>query len=327
MKKHSKIRSVQFAGVLFTLIASNLCIQNSAAQNYDTTRRSISLIPPGTVVPQGAPQGWTHLIVKSFPRVASGDLKDVPQRDVNLASLLFTALVAKVERGRDGQFQLTDFATGVGTSIAGKDTIITSSTQKQLGAGLGLLARMVLKEFDAKQSEVVYRARGRQFLIVDTTGAFRLNNQNRMLPLRYAVHVHPQTGQLDTFCWLMNADTSGNSTTVASKMHWMPPSLVFSPQLYADSSQYNFVGIPSDTAFCSTNIPSARLALDVPADARKALALPQLNPSQVESLHRWFLQITSTMRNQFDNAAPRRSQPAGAQQMRTASQNGNTLQR
>jgi len=39
---------------------------------YDVTASPVSLVQPGTVVGNTAPEGWTHLILKSRPRVSSG---------------------------------------------------------------------------------------------------------------------------------------------------------------------------------------------------------------------------------------------------------------
>ena len=58
----------------------------AAGQTFDLSTQPIGLIAPGTVVQHGPPQGWTHLIVKSHPRAASGDLDKIPERDVRLAS-------------------------------------------------------------------------------------------------------------------------------------------------------------------------------------------------------------------------------------------------
>ncbi|QDS88643.1 hypothetical protein EC9_28340 [Rosistilla ulvae] len=273
------------------------------AQPYDVAARPISVLRPGTLVDNGPPEGWTHLIVKSFPKVASGDVDKIPERDSQLASLMFTALAARTQQTADGSWQLTEIATGAGTSVRGRDMIISSDTQQQLGADLGFFARMVLKEFDAKQTQVQYKTISRHFFVVDTIGAFRWKNENRLLPLRYALVLQPQTGQLDTFCWLMDADATGVSTAAVGSIHWLPKSLVFAPQLHVDYSKYNFLGIPSDTAFCSTNIPPGQVTMNIPADATRVLARPTLSAAEAQSLHGWFNQISTSMRPNYDRAA------------------------
>src|SRR5919201_2071185 len=61
---------------------------------YDLTSRPISLIPPGTVIGRTAPPGWSHLIVKSLPRVAAADRGEVSGLVARLASFLFTVTLA-----------------------------------------------------------------------------------------------------------------------------------------------------------------------------------------------------------------------------------------
>lgn len=290
---------------LFILVS--LCVTLHAAiavaQPYQTEPRPISIIQPGTIVDSGPPNGWTHLIVKSFPRVSSGDLDQIPERDVRLASLMFTALTARVQQGNDGLWQFSEVATGAGTSIGGRDIVIDSSTQKKLGANFGILERMVLKEFDAKQSEALYKVISRHFLVVDTVGAFRVQDRNRMLPLRYAMLVDPPTGRLDSFCWLMDSDASGVSTMAMGDLQWLPQSLVFVPQLHVDASQYNFLGIPSDTAFCSSNIPPGQITMNIPPTAAIPLGKPTFNASDAQAMHQWLGQITTSMRPHYEAAA------------------------
>ncbi|MEZ6088583.1 MAG: hypothetical protein R3C05_11260 [Pirellulaceae bacterium] len=274
----------------------------AVAQPYQTDPRPISIIQPGTIVDAGPPEGWTHLIVKSFPRVASGDVNQIPERDMRLAGLMFTALTARVQQGSDGVWRFSEVATGAGTSINGRDVVIDSRTQKQLGANFGILERMLLKEFDAKQSQAVYKVINQNFLVVDTVGAFRAQGVNRMLPLRYAMLTDPRTGRVDTFCWLMDADSSGVSTQAMGELQWLPPSLIFVPQLHVDASQYNFLGIPSDTAFCSTNIPPGRITMKIPAEASKPLGKAVLNADDAQAMHQWLGQIVSSMRPHYEAA-------------------------
>lgn len=301
LQKRQSERNIAFQftlALIFTLLPT-LAI----AQPYDVAPRSVSVLRPGTVVDMSAPQGWTHLIVKSYPKVTAGDVDKIPERDTQLASMMFTALTARTQQAADGMWELAEVATGAGTSVRGRDMIISTDTQQQLGADLSFFGRMVLKEFDAKQVQVQYKTISRHFMIVDTLGAFRLDNQNRMLPLRYALILEPQTGHLSTFCWLMDADASGASTSAVGSIHWLPQSLVFSPQLYVDYSKYNFLGIPSDTAFCSTNIPPGQVRMNIPPDAKRVLARPSLTADEAKSLHGWFTQISTSMRPQYDRAA------------------------
>src|SRR5689334_6170055 len=49
------------------------------AGDYDVTARPPETIPPGTVVGDSPPDGWTHLVIKSLPRVRPGEESRIPR--------------------------------------------------------------------------------------------------------------------------------------------------------------------------------------------------------------------------------------------------------
>ena len=63
------------------------------ARNYDTTAAPVDLIPPGTVIGETAPQGWSRLVVKSLPRVA-------PEHRDKVSSLMVRKAVRYSARAR-----------------------------------------------------------------------------------------------------------------------------------------------------------------------------------------------------------------------------------
>src|SRR5262249_25835264 len=58
---------------------------------YDTTPKRLPLLAAHTVVDRGPPEGWSHLILKSYPRPDAGDAEKLNPRVRELAGLYFTA--------------------------------------------------------------------------------------------------------------------------------------------------------------------------------------------------------------------------------------------
>ena len=58
----------------------------------DTLAPRVPLIPPGTIVDRTAPEGWTHLIIKSLARMESGDIDQVPETVRELSGKFFVAI-------------------------------------------------------------------------------------------------------------------------------------------------------------------------------------------------------------------------------------------
>ena len=75
--------------------------------DYDVTARQPQAIAPGTAVGQTAPEGWSHLVIKSLPRVRPGEEAQIPllirDQSVRMASWMFTVFTADVRPEHEGQ--------------------------------------------------------------------------------------------------------------------------------------------------------------------------------------------------------------------------------
>ena len=93
---------------------------------------AVSPIPPGAVIGMGAPKGWSHLIIKSQPKVGEDSIGKISTTLAGMASMLFTAIVADVRRdstatGGDAAYSLSGVAAGVGTQVNGEDMVLSLS--------------------------------------------------------------------------------------------------------------------------------------------------------------------------------------------------------
>ena len=70
----------------------------SVSTEFDCQPRPLARIPPGTRIADVPPDGWTHLISKSLPELATGDVDKLHPRAAELAQLLFSCLLARVDR-------------------------------------------------------------------------------------------------------------------------------------------------------------------------------------------------------------------------------------
>src|SRR5262249_23932602 len=124
----------------------------------DLVPKPVALIPPGTVIPDGPPEGWTHLLDKSRSHVHSGATDRLNDTLKHLASFLSSAVVLRVEpdpaKGLP-PYRLGEIAFGISAVIDGKDTIISSQTQAKLGARLGFLERLGLSRAEARLPTLV----------------------------------------------------------------------------------------------------------------------------------------------------------------------------
>jgi hypothetical protein len=230
-----------------------------AAAEFSVTPTRIELIPPGTIIGDKVPEPWTHLIVRSQPRVTDGDIDEVSRNQIRLAETFSMSTVARVERvSQSGAptYRLARLASGLGVHSAGGDTIVSPDT-----ADVGFLAGILLDEMYQQQKSVEIVLRSATTAVYDTPIAIRVGNKNRMLVLRYAILVDEHTGQLDTLAWLIDVD-DGRYLGLSGYLQWLKPYLSFDCRLYVDKSEYSW-GIPSDVAYACLKTPPGRLQLSV----------------------------------------------------------------
>src|SRR6185437_9288435 len=101
------------SGLLVCCLTDVACSEGKSGPAYDVTQHRLEQIPPGTVIGKEAPKGWTHLLIKSYSRPGTGDMKQLSPLADRLSRLLFTAILADVKT--DGKrHKLAKVALGLG---------------------------------------------------------------------------------------------------------------------------------------------------------------------------------------------------------------------
>jgi hypothetical protein len=235
--------------------------QRLCLAQWDIAARKIELLSPGTIVGDRLPEPWTHLIVKSQPRVTAGDVNRVSNTQLRLAGMYFMATLAQVERvdrGGRTSYRLARLASGIGTNVSGRDMIVSPETTGRLGANVGFLGGILLGEMYDKQRAVEVVLRSETLAVYDTPIVIRLNDRNRTLVLRYGIVVDPQSGRLNALAWLIDVDEQQRYLRLVGNMQWLAANKVMDCQLYVDKSEYT-LGVPSDNAFACLKIPQGRV--------------------------------------------------------------------
>jgi hypothetical protein len=254
-------------------------LTNPARSAPEVPPPRFELIQPGTVIGKEPPKGWSHLIIKSHPRIRPDDLRLVTPLTAELASFLFTAFVANVDEERAGgqvRYRLGAIAFGVGTSINGRDTIISPATQQRLGANVGLLGGQVLAKVYDGQQNVRLAGFTRTMALVDTPMVMLRGNRHRPIIIRYALLVDGNTGKLETLAWLLDRDDRGGYQGSSSSLEWLPPSKISDAVLRVDTNEIT-LGVPSDNAFALVRIPEGQKQIAFPEDLKAVAA--EANPS------------------------------------------------
>ncbi len=246
------------------------CSDGKSDSAYDVTLRRLEQIPPGTVIDNEAPKGWSNLLIKSYSRPGAGDMKQLSAAADRLTRLLFTAIVADVKpekSGGDGKgYKLAKVAVGLGTRIGDKDMVVTPDTQRRLGAGLGLLGRVVLRTAQEKLGDITIVARSATLMIFDSPSLMVVDGKHKPIVLRYAVLVEERTGRLNTLVWALGREDGKYSDPIGA-IQWLPPNLTGDCLLHVDGNEFS-LGQPTEKAFAIMAPPKGQKEIRVGDDLK-----------------------------------------------------------
>jgi hypothetical protein len=262
------------------------------ADEYDVTATEPEAVAPGTVVERSAPAGWSHLIIKTQPRVKPSEVPNVPPpplglgreyviRQVSWMFTVFTAEVVKEQHGSHSRYRLRAIGLGLGATVNGHDTVLTTDTAKQFGLDLNPIQKMTL----TTGSEVQKRARvvvhGPSFALVDTPVTFRCDGKNRMVRFRYAILVDAHTGQLEVLSWRAGAE-EGQCADLARAV-LLNPNTIDEAELIPDAEQFNH-GAPNELGFGVDDLPPHRLEVVIPTELRNLAGQMRFTPDEARTL-------------------------------------------
>ena len=255
--------------------------------DYDVTARQPQAIAPGTTVGQAAPKGWSHLVIKSLPRVRPGEEAQIPlltrDQSVRMASWMFTVFTADVRPEHKGQtsgYRLVRVGMGLGTNSGGRDIVITPETAAEHGVELTWITREILTRGYNTQRQAIVVIHGPTFGLVDTPVWYRCEGKNRLIRFRYALIVDAPTGRLDTAVWLLDSEGHCADETIA----FLGQDTIDPAELIPDAQEFNAIGIPSDGAFAVDRLPPARARVLQPPDLRSLMVQGKYTPSEAGTL-------------------------------------------
>jgi hypothetical protein len=258
---------------------------------YDVTARPPEEIPPGTVIGRSAPPGWSHLVIKSLPRVHPEYRSKVPGLTagltVRMASWMFTAFLADVvrdEAANPPRHRLRAVALGLGTSVNGEDTVITPETGEQFGADFGFLGagREILTKGYETQRKAVLPVHGPTFGLLDTPVWFRCGGKNKLVRYRYALLVDPPTGRLDVLVWSLGPE--GGNCGELTEVVLLAPDTIDEAELIPDPDEFSRAGVPSEAGFAVDKLPPGWVRQLLPPDLRPLAGRTRFTADEARAL-------------------------------------------
>ena len=186
--------------------ASSQGIATLAASAIGAQPRLVSLTAAMRIGDK-APEGWTHLVIKSIPSLKSGDLDTLPDVASKTATMFRTAILADVQPvGLDRQFVLS--RVGLGMSVPARDgtkddVVVASDRLEALSIKLSTVEQMVLEAAEAELAESRIIAFTSTFALLRSPAMLAVRGKHHKVDLYYAFCVDPGTGRLRVGAWSM----------------------------------------------------------------------------------------------------------------------------
>lgn len=258
MQTSSIVRALAVAGIAaaFAPLASSAA-EPLPPQTQAARRPTLVLLSPGLRVPgpRPIPQGWTHLVIKSLPRLSTGELDTLPSVAQSTATLFRATVLADVRKTGNGgtTYELQRLGVGLCTPIRGVDTVVTSATANQLNAGLGFIGRKVLDEAEHELMRGRVKARTPTFVLYSAPSVRKTPTGHQEVLLRYALLVDPRTGSLQTIFWSQPVETA--KRIAPEQLALLPPGLIFDAALDVAAARV-LNAVPVNWSFALTALPS-----------------------------------------------------------------------
>jgi hypothetical protein len=192
-------------GSVGTCFGSGVDITLMGAHAVAWAEPRLVILPAGLKLEGKPPEGWSHVVLKSIPRLASGDRGTLPAGASKTATLFRTAILADVQPVDQDEKDWVLARIGVGMCVPQQDhdIVVNSDRVDALGIRLSMVERMVLEAAEAELSEGRIIARTPTFALFRSPATLVVNGKHAKIALYYAFCVERTTGQLRVAVWAM----------------------------------------------------------------------------------------------------------------------------
>ncbi len=255
---------------------------------FDATRQPMPGITPGTVVNDGPPDDWSHMVLRNELTVVEADKPEMAETWGELLGRFSLAVLADVAPPSETVDHYTLGRIGMGwcCDIDGQTTVISTGTHAELGAGLSGLDAIILAMQEGECEKTVrIVARSAVTLIYDADQWIAYDGEHANSKMRVAIFVHPRTGQLAAFTWIVPA--ADRIAPGGAVMCRLPANYIMAIPLRMRSG--NITGIPSPGDVAMLGLPDNLRTQPIDEPLQAAAHAQTLTPQSAEQIqaHLW----------------------------------------
>lgn len=218
--------------------------------------RTVALVRlrPGMAV-ESPSSTWNHWIVKSVPRLASGDLESLPDSARSTATLYRTVILARSTRLRTGEHELDRVGIGICVPHQGRDLVVSYATVDDLAIPLSIVQRVVLGQAETELSKGRITASTRTFALFTTPSVLVRGGRHVDVDLSYAMLLDRSEGSLMTVVW--SSHVGARDDPGPSSIRLLKPGLTFDCPLDVEANRL-LGAIPVSWSFAMKDLPPGR---------------------------------------------------------------------
>jgi hypothetical protein len=253
-------------------------------------------LPPGMLISDKPPEGWSHLVLKSIPRLTSGDKGTLPKGSSATANRFRTVILANV---RPLDVAETDFELdqiGVGICVPkdeDQDIVVAADRLDALGLKLSTVQRVVLDQAEAELKESRIISRTSTFALLRGPATVVSGEDHRKVTLNYGFCVERNTGKLQIGLWTMFPESK--ALKAPSALVRLGANPVFDCQL--DVRARRILGtVPYSWSFAMSKLPDGK-TLRVPPSLGELITVISRHPDEgdPEELERLLMKTLATL--------------------------------
>jgi hypothetical protein len=214
-------RQVVVSALLMPISVASGAIQRAMGAGQDVAllaahavgfgQPALVFLKPGTRVGEKPPEEWTHMVLKSVPRLATGDRGTLPKGSAETATMFRTALLADVKPvdTQETEFELVRIGLGVCVPVPHEednDMVVTAGALEALGLRFSMVERAVLDAAEAEMAEGRIIARTPTFALFRSPVMLIMDGEHKKARIYYAFCVDRNTGRLRVAAWTMRPD-------------------------------------------------------------------------------------------------------------------------
>jgi hypothetical protein len=270
-----------------------------AAHVVGFSQPQLVYLKPGLKIEKKPPPGWSHLVIKSLPRLASGDRSSLPAGSSKTAALFRSVLLANVKPVdlNEKDFELTQIGLGIcvpDPQDDSRDIVVSADRLDALGVDLTMVQKVVLDTTEAEMAEGRIIARTPTFaLFRSPVTVLDSANKHRKVNLHYAFCVERTTGRLRTGVWTMRPESEPQQAPATMVKLASDP--IFKCEL--DVRAKRILGtVPYSWSFAMRSIPPGK-ELRVPPALGALMVETTRHPaeSDIDELERLVMKVLSTV--------------------------------